>query len=68
MMRDFLDDFMEQKWGDLLLLHWPVPIDVIKPTIPQSLELDLFKGEAWASVVGFHLSNLRIKPIRWFSW
>ncbi len=68
MMRSFLDDFMGQQWGDLLLLHWPVSIDVIKPTIPESLELDLFEGEAWASVVGFHLSNLRIKPIRWFPW
>lgn len=68
MMRSFLDDFMGQQWGDLLLLHWPVSIDVIKPTIPESLELDLFEGEAWASVVGFHLSNLRIKPIRWFQW
>ena len=34
MMRSFLDDFMGQRWGDLLLLHWPISIDIIKPTIP----------------------------------
>ena len=68
MIRSFLDDFMGQYWGDLILLHWPVSVDVIQPTIPNSLELDLFEGEAWASVVGFHLSKLRISPIRWFPW
>lgn len=59
---------MEQHWSDLLLLHWPISPKVLRPTIPDDLELDLFEGQAWASVVGFHLSGLRMRPIRWIPW
>lgn len=68
MIKTFLDKFMAQHWGDLLLLHWPVPQEVLRPTIPDDLELDLFEGQSWASVVGFHLSGLRIRPFRWIPW
>ena len=68
MIQTFLDKFMEQHWSDLLLLHWPVPPEILRPTIPDDLELDLFEGQAWASVVGFHLSGLRMRPVRWFQW
>jgi uncharacterized protein YqjF (DUF2071 family) len=68
MIQTFLDKFMEQHWSDLLLLHWPVPPEILRPTIPDDLELDLFEGQAWASVVGFHLSGLRMRPVRWIRW
>ena len=68
MIQTFLDKFMEQHWSDLLLLHWPVPPEILRPTIPYDLELDLFEGQAWASVVGFHLSGLRMRPVRWIPW
>ena len=68
MIQTFLDKFMEQHWSDLLLLHWPVPPEILRPTIPDDLELDLFEGQAWASVVGFHLSGLRMRPVPWFQW
>jgi uncharacterized protein YqjF (DUF2071 family) len=68
MIQTFLDKFMEQRWSDLLLLHWPVPPEILRPTIPDDLELDLFEGQAWASVVGFHLSGLRMRPVRWIPW
>jgi uncharacterized protein YqjF (DUF2071 family) len=68
MIQTFLDKFMEQRWSDLLLLHWPVPPEMLRLTIPDDLELDLFEGQAWASVVGFHLSGLRMRPVRWIPW
>jgi uncharacterized protein YqjF (DUF2071 family) len=68
MIQSFLDKFMEQHWSDLLLLHWPIPPEILRPTIPDDLELDLFEGQAWASVVGFHLSGLRLRPVRWIPW
>jgi len=68
MIQSFLDKFMEQHWSDLLLLHWPIPPEILRPTIPDDLELDLFEGQAWASVVGFHLSGLRMRPLRWIPW
>lgn len=63
-----LDSFMSQRWEDLLLLHWPVPPTVLQPTLPHDLEVDLFEGSAWISVVGFKLTQLRISPVRWIRW
>ena len=59
---------MAQNWEDLLLLHWPVPQDELSPTIPADLSLDLFDGQAWASVVGFRLTNLRPSGLQVLSW
>jgi uncharacterized protein YqjF (DUF2071 family) len=64
----FLKSFMSQNWEDLLLLHWPVCPEELSPTIPKDLELDLFEGQAWASVVGFRLTNLRISALRVIPW
>ena len=64
----FLKSFMSQNWEDLLLLHWPVSPDELSPTIPKDLELDLFDGQAWASVVGFRLTNLCISGLGVIPW
>ena len=52
-----LDSFMNQQWEDLLLLHWAIPEDVIRDSIPDDLEIDLFENQAWVSVVGFRLTD-----------
>ena len=59
---------MTQNWEDLLLLHWPLPPEELSPTIPDDLSLDLFDGQAWASVVGFRLTNLRLSGLRAIPW
>jgi uncharacterized protein YqjF (DUF2071 family) len=59
---------MTQNWEDLLLLHWPLPLEELSPTIPDDLSLDLFDGQAWASVVGFRLTNLRLSGLRAIPW
>ena len=68
MIAAFLKSFMSQNWEDLLLLHWPVSPEELSPTIPEDLELDLFNGQAWASVVGFRLTNLRISGLQVIPW
>jgi uncharacterized protein YqjF (DUF2071 family) len=59
---------MTQNWEDLLLLHWPLPAEELSPTIPDDLVLDLFEGQAWASVVGFRLTNLRLSGLQAIPW
>ena len=59
---------MSQNWEDILLLHCPVSPDELSPTIPEDLEIDLFNGQAWASVVGFRLTNLRISGLQVIPW
>ena len=68
MIASFLQSFMTQNWEDLLLLHWPLPPEELSPTIPDDLSLDLFEGQAWASVVGFRLTNLRLSGLRAIPW
>ena len=59
---------MFQKWENLLLLHWRIPKNLLDSTIPKELSVDLHDGDAWISVVGFRLTNLKIKPMVQIPW
>jgi uncharacterized protein len=50
---------MHQSWHDLLFAHWPIPIDMMRKAVPQSLPLDTFEGQAWVGVVPFRMSGVR---------
>lgn len=52
---------MTQTWRDLLFAHWPVAPGTLRPLVPNSLELDLFAGEAWVGVVPFRISHLALR-------
>jgi uncharacterized protein YqjF (DUF2071 family) len=61
---------MTQSWHDLLFAHWAVPAPLIASTLPPGLELDLFEGRAWISVVPFWMSNVTprgVPPLPWVS-
>ncbi len=47
------------RWHDLLFLHWPVRPEIIRPLIPQGLELDTFDGAAWIGVIPFRMTGVR---------
>jgi uncharacterized protein len=53
---------LEQKWHDLLFMHWRVDPDGIGRSIPDGLQLDTFDGAAWIGVVPFRMSGIRIRP------
>ncbi len=52
-----------QRWRELLFVHWPVPVEALRPLVPNSLELDLYDGHAWVGVVPFAMEG--VKP--WWS-
>jgi uncharacterized protein len=52
---------MKQEWHDLLFAHWAAPVDVLRPLIPQQLEIDTFGGQAWLGVVPFRMSGVRMR-------
>jgi uncharacterized protein len=52
---------IEQKWHDLLFMHWPVPTAVLRPLIPASFEIDTHDGSAWLGVVPFRMSGIRVR-------
>jgi uncharacterized protein YqjF (DUF2071 family) len=50
---------LQQRWKDLLFLHWPVNPGLLPPLIPDGLELDTFEGTAWIGITPFHLEDTR---------
>jgi uncharacterized protein len=59
---------MAQTWHDLLFAHWPVPVDSIRPHIPERLQIDTFDGQAWLAVVPFRMSGVRLRGTPAFPW
>jgi uncharacterized protein YqjF (DUF2071 family) len=61
---------MFQRWHDLLFMHWPVPVEVLRSQIPPELMIDSFEGHAWLAVVPFRMSNIYPRglfPVPWLS-
>lgn len=48
-----------QEWNRALFLHWRIPKDILKPFIPEGLEIETREGSAWVSVVPFTLEKIR---------
>ncbi len=48
-------------------MHWPVPVDVLRPHVPAGLQLDTFDGTAWLGVVPF-LMDIRPRCTPPFPW
>lgn len=40
-------------------MHWPVAGAAVTALLPDSLEADLFEGEAWVAVVPFRMTGVR---------
>ncbi len=48
---------MAMQWHDLLFMHWPLPLAVLRPLILRGLALDTFDGCAWIGVVPFTMAG-----------
>jgi uncharacterized protein YqjF (DUF2071 family) len=48
-----------QRWQTLLFLHWEIPVSLLRPLIPQSLEIDTFEGSAYVGLVPFTMRDVR---------
>jgi uncharacterized protein len=46
---------LRQSWRRLTFLHWPYTPDLIRPFIPEALELDTFDQAAWVGLVPFEI-------------
>jgi uncharacterized protein YqjF (DUF2071 family) len=54
---------MRQEWHDLLFAHCALTPDLVRPLVPQQLELDLWQGTAYVGVVPFVIRNLRPRGV-----
>ena len=48
-----------QDWRSLLFLHWPVPIEVLRPLVPACLEIDLYADVAYVGLTPFAVKAAR---------
>lgn len=48
-------------WRHLLFEHYPVPPEVVRPHVPDGLDVDTYDGDAWLSVVPF--TNVDVRPL-----
>ena len=49
---------MRMRWLDLLFAHWPVPVAMLRPLVPEALEIETFEGRAWVGVVPFRMEDV----------
>lgn len=53
---------MHQVWGKLLFMHWRIDANLLRPLIPDGLEIDSFDGSAWIAVTPFTMWDIRGLP------
>lgn len=54
---------MGQTWHDLLFAHWRVPHDLLRPHVPERLELEEHDGTAWIGLTPFRVTGLRLRGV-----
>jgi len=52
-----------QEWNNAIFLHYQVELTELKKIIPKELEIDLFDGKPWVSVVAFTMQKIRLKNL-----
>ena len=56
-----------QEWNHSIFLHWEVDLEDLKKLVPKELEIDLFEGKPWVSVVAFTMEKIRPKNLPSFA-
>lgn len=56
-----------QEWNNAIFLHYQVDLNELKKFVPKELEIDLFDGKPWVSVVAFTMEKIRPKNLPSFS-
>ena len=51
---------MRQSWRHLLFAHWSCSPNLLRPHLPEGLELDTYEGRAWIGVVPFVMTKVRL--------
>jgi len=52
-----------QEWNNAIFLHWEVELSDLEKFVPKELEIDLYQGKPWISVVAFTMEKIRPKNL-----
>ncbi len=60
--------FLKARWENIIMVNYEIDPQVLSPYLPKGVELDLYEGKAYVSLVGFMFKNTRIfnVPIPYF--
>lgn len=52
--------FLKAAWRDLILFNYEVQPDILEPYVPAGVELDLWEGRCYVSLVAFMFRDVRV--------
>ncbi|WP_106791658.1 YqjF family protein [Aquimarina sp. Aq78] len=52
-----------QEWNNAIFIHWQVELSELQKFVPKELEIDLFEGKPWISLVAFTMEKIRPKNL-----
>lgn len=52
-----------QEWNNAVFLHYQVDLINLQKLVPKELEIDLFEGKPWVSIVAFTMEKIRPKNL-----
>lgn len=56
-----------QEWNNAVFLHWEVDYKELRKHVPAGIEVDLYQGKPWVSLVAFTMENIRPRYLPPFS-
>jgi uncharacterized protein YqjF (DUF2071 family) len=56
--------FLTAEWRKLIMAQYAVDPSILQPSLPRGVELDLYQGTCYVSLVGFLFDSVRIIGIR----
>jgi len=62
--RNVASTFLTAEWRKLIMAQYVVEPSALTPWLPEGLELDLYEGQCYVSLVGFLFDNTRLKGLR----
>lgn len=48
-----------QEWNKALFLHWAIPFEILRKSVPSHLNPDTFDGDCYISLVAFTMQKIR---------
>lgn len=52
--------FLKANWENIIMVNYEIDPEILLPYLPQGVELDLFNGKCYISLVGFMFKNTKL--------
>ncbi len=52
-----------QEWNNAVFLHWQVDLQELQKIVPDDLEIDIYEGKPWVSLVAFTMEKIRPRKL-----